>query len=70
MFSRATFMPLTAMISSISSEHVAGPMVATIFVRLVLLKPVTESMQFADCFIAEERHTSSDVALGITNANQ
>lgn len=32
-------MPLTAMISSISSEHVAGPIVATILVRLVLLKP-------------------------------
>ena len=32
-------MPLTAIVSSISSEHVAGPMVATILVRRVLLKP-------------------------------
>ncbi len=32
-------MPLTAMISSISSEQVAGPIVAMILVRLVLLKP-------------------------------
>ena len=32
-------MPLTAIISSISSELVAGPMVAMILVRRVLLKP-------------------------------
>lgn len=43
MFKRATFMPLTASISSISSEHVAGPIVAMILVRLVLLKPANRS---------------------------
>lgn len=35
-------MPLTAMVSSISSEHVAGPIVAMILVRLVLLKPAKQ----------------------------
>ena len=39
MLRRATFMPCTASASSMASLQVAGPMVATIFVRLVLLKP-------------------------------
>lgn len=39
MLRRATFMPCTARASSIASLQVAGPMVATIFVRRVLLKP-------------------------------
>ena len=39
-------MPLTAIVSSISSEHVAGPMVATILVRRVLLKPGNTHQSF------------------------
>ena len=41
-FKRATFIPFVANVSSISSLHVAGPMVATIFVRLVLRKPASK----------------------------
>ena len=45
MLRRATFIPLVASVSNISSLHVAGPMVAMIFVRLVLLKPAPVSFQ-------------------------
>ena len=43
MLMRATFMPCTARASSMASLQVAGPIVAMILVRLVLLKPVYHS---------------------------